>query len=130
MMSQDLRNQKPDVDNPSDIRVKQSPNGELKQFLKQPFGIALAMILIVLLSGTTFVVGKASVSRSFCIASFNCQANTDNDIGGNTSAKAGKNGTVNIEQPSTQQKPSEDHWTEIAIGVGAIAIALWWIVLL
>ena len=59
MMSQDLRNQKPDVDNSSDIRVKQSPNGELKQFLKQPFGIALAMILIVLLSGTTFVVPVA-----------------------------------------------------------------------
>ena len=127
MMSQDLINQKTDADNSSDIRAKQSSNGEFKQFLKQPLGIALAIILIVLLSGTTFVVGKASVSRSFCIF---CQGNTNNDIGGNTSAKAGKNGTVNIEQPPTQQKTSEDHWTEIAIGVGAIAIALWWIVLL
>lgn len=100
-MSQKFMNQKSDADESKNTEGKQSSNGGFKHFFKQqPLGIALAMILIVLLSGTTFVVGKASVSKTFCIF---CQ-------------------------PTVVEGSSSEWATIVAIGVGAIALWFWWVI--
>lgn len=106
-------------------------DGEIKQFFRGPVGIALAAFVILLLSGTTFVVGEASTGRSICVLSINCTADTNGGIGGDTSVK-GDNPVVetspSLPEPSLPQESTQDYSFQIAAGVAAIAAALWWII--
>lgn len=99
---------------------------QFKHFIKRPIGLLLAILLILLLSGSTFVIGKASVNHNNCLFTANCSQKIDSGLRSNYSTSESD---LSSYKESEKTNVVKDYSFEAAAGVGILALGFWLFIL-